>query len=74
MRFHVKYGSGLEGVRHVMNRFEPCTANTNRAHFKHILTCQPAKAADELEATLMKVEGHMKQYEALSAKTSQRLR
>lgn len=59
-------GSG----RQVMHRFEPRTANTGCAHLKDILTCQSAKQSDELEATFMRVEGHMKQYEALS---SQRL-
>lgn len=51
-----------------MNRFEPRTANTKRAHLQNILTCRPAKTADELEATSMKVERHMKQYEALSGR------
>lgn len=53
-----------------MHRFEPRNANTKRSHLKSILTRQPGKKAEELEAVLMKVEGHMKQYDILSVAQS----
>lgn len=60
----VENGNVLVGMRQIMNLFEPNTANTRRAHFNNMLTCQPAQKTDELEATLVKVDRHMNHYEA----------
>lgn len=53
-------------MRQIMNRFEPRTAHAKHAHLKAILSRQPAERAEELVATLMKLEGDLEHYETMS--------
>lgn len=64
----VEGGSGLEGMRLLMDRVEQRSALTKRAHHRAMITTPPSRKIEELESTLLKLEPDMKKCGAMSGR------
>lgn len=68
----IKDGSGFEGMRQLMHRYEACIALSKRAHLEAVLNNPLAQRSEELEPNLMKVEWHMRLYEGMAGRPPRR--